>query len=153
MPTAGEVRDAIREMCRPMLEPPISNLGVKGIRKTAKMVLKWPTQLDADELKGTLFNTFIFINEMGGTGGGIFRFMLGRFLREAAAITGDDELLPIADEFHRIAEKWDQLGYWFKEVSEAEDPAGRLPESTAPLLELADLEEAAWRQLWVTGNE
>lgn len=32
-PTAEEVRTAIREVCAGMLEPPIRNLGVKGIRK------------------------------------------------------------------------------------------------------------------------
>ncbi len=151
VPTAAETRAAIREMCQGMLEPPISNLGAKGIRTAAKRILEWPSVLDGDELKGTLFNAFIFINERGGTGGGIFRFMLSRFLREAAGITGDDCLLPIADEFHGIAQEWDELGYWFRDISQVEDPAARLGESTAPLLQLADREQAAWGRLseWV----
>ncbi len=38
--------------------------------------------------------------------------------------------------------------YWFRDLSEASDPGARLAESTAPLLELADLEEATWKRLY-----
>ncbi|MBE9507478.1 MAG: DUF4872 domain-containing protein, partial [Chloroflexi bacterium] len=71
-PNADEVRQAIAEQAKGMLEPPISNFGVKGIRKAAKRALKWPAVMDEDALRFTLFNTYIFIDAEGGTGGGIF---------------------------------------------------------------------------------
>ena len=43
--------------------------------------------MDADALRWALFNTYIFISPVGGSGGGIFRYMFSRFLREAAALT------------------------------------------------------------------
>ena len=46
MPTADEVRASIAEQAHGMLEPPISNFGVKGIRKAAKRALKWPDQVE-----------------------------------------------------------------------------------------------------------
>ena len=130
-----------------MLEPPISNVGVKGIRKAAKRALKWPDQMDEDELRFTLFNTFIFIDATGGTGGGIFRYMFSRFLREAAEITGDARLNESADAFQHIGDRWQEVAAIFKGGWEAEDPAAMLPETTAPMMEIADLEEAAWARL------
>jgi hypothetical protein len=146
-PTADEVREAIAEQTKAMLEPPISNVGVKGIRKAAKMVPKWPDSLDADELRWALFNAYIFINAEGGTGGGIFRYMFSRFLREAAQIAGDARLNESADEFKRIGDKWEDLGEWFRQTSEAPDLAPLLGKCVAPLNELADLEEVAWGRL------
>ena len=146
-PTADEVRQAIAEQVQMMLEPPISNVGVKGIRKAAKMIPKWPDSLDVDELRMALFNTYIFISAEGGSGGGIFRYMFSRFLREAAEITGDARLNESAEEFQRIGDGWEELGEWFRQASEAPDPAPLLDECVAPLNGLAEQEEAAWGQL------
>ncbi|MGZ8885912.1 MAG: DUF4872 domain-containing protein [Halobacteriota archaeon] len=38
-----------------------------------------------------LFSLYVFI-EIGGTGGGCFRYLYARFLNEAAAVTGSSEL-------------------------------------------------------------
>jgi hypothetical protein len=146
-PTAGEVREAIAEQTKAMLEPPISNVGVKGIRKAAKHALKWPDLLNEDELRFTLFNMFIFIDATGGTGGGAFRYMFSRFLREAAEITGDARLNQSAGAFQHIGDRWQEVAAIFKGGWEADDPVAVLPETTAPLMEIADLEEAAWTRL------
>jgi len=146
-PTADEVREAIAEQAKAMLEPPISNVGVKGIRKAAKRALEWPGQMDGDVLRFTLFNTFIFIDAEGGTGGGIFRYMFSRFLREAAVITGDARLNESADAFQHIGDRWQEVAAIFKRGWETDDPATVLPETTAPMTEIADLEAAAWTRL------
>lgn len=151
-PTADQVRQAIAEQTKGMLEPPISNIGVKGIRKAAERALKWPSQMDEDELRFTLFNMFIFIDASGGSGGGIFRYMFSRFLREAAEIMGDVRLNESADEFRHIGDRWQEVAVIFKRGWEAEDPVAVLAETTAPMMQLAYLEEAAWTRLreWVT---
>ena len=146
-PTAEDVRQAILEQVQPMLEPPIRNIGVKGIRKAAQMVPKWPERLDPDELRFALFNTYIFVSPVGGTGGGCFRYMFSRFLGEAAEITGDPRLEQSAGEFQHIGDQWEELGEWFRQTSEAPDAAALLDQCVAPLGHLADLEELAWRRL------
>ena len=146
-PAADEVRQAIAQQAEPMLEPPISNIGVKGIRKAAKMAVKWPDSMSEQELRWTLFNCYIFISPEGGSGGGNFRTMFSRFLHEGAGITGDPRLDQSVSEFKHIADEWEKLGEWFKQASEAADPASLLDECASQLNELADLEEAAWRRL------
>lgn len=146
-PAADEVRQAILEMTGAMLEPPIRNIGVKGIRKAAQQVPKWPARLDAGELRLALFNAYIFISPVGGTGGGNFRYMFSRFLHEAADISGDARLAESAAEFQRIGDEWENLGEWLRETSEADNPAAWLGECAAPLNALAALEEAAWQRL------
>lgn len=146
-PSSEEVRQAILEQTGPMLEPPISNIGVKGIRKAAAMVPKWPDKLDAKELHFALFNAYIFISPVGGTGGGAFRYMFSRFLSEAAEITGDARLKYSTDEFRHIGDRWEAVAEWFRQTSEASDPGSLLGECVTPLNHLADLEEAAWQRL------
>jgi len=146
-PAPAEVRAAIAEQAAGMLEPPIANFGVKGIRTAAKRALKWPDVMDADALRFTLFNAFIFIDAKGGSGGGLFRYMFSRFLREAAGITEEFRLNEIAAEFERIGDRWQEVAGIFKRGWEAAAPSAVLVETTAPLMEIADLEEAAWGKL------
>ena len=146
-PTPDEVRQAILEQVEPMLEPPIRNIGVKGIRKAAKMVPKWPDSMSAEDLRWTLFNAYIFISPVGGTGGGAFRYMFSRFLHQAAEIIGERQLEQCAGEFQRIGDAWEELGEWFRQISEAPNAAALLDECVAPLNALADQEEAAWTRL------
>jgi hypothetical protein len=146
-PTAVEVREAIAEQTTGMLEPPISNFGVKGIRKAARRALKWPGLMDEEELRFTLFNAYIFIDATGGTGGGLFRYMFSRFLREATEITGETRLNESAGEFQRIGDKWQNVAQIFKRGWKAQDPVAALAETTAPMVEIADLEAAAWGRL------
>jgi hypothetical protein len=147
LPVPSEVRQAISEMAQSMLEPPIRNIGVKGIRKTAQQVPNWPEKLDADGLQSALFNAWIFVSAKGGTGGGLFRYMLSRFLREGAIVTGDPRLIASADEFQQIGDRWEELGEWFRRTAKVPEPAAKLKGCVAPLHQLADLEEGAWRAL------
>jgi hypothetical protein len=146
-PSTQEVCHAIGMQAEKMLNPPISNFGVKGIRKAARMILKWPEVMDEDALRRTMFNTYIFISAEGGTGGGIFRYMFGRFLKEAAPITGIARLNDIADEFRQIADRWEAVGEIFRQGWDTDTPAAVLSETNVPLLTIADMEEAAWMRL------
>jgi hypothetical protein len=151
-PEPAEIYQAILEMSSMMLEPPIRNIGVEGIRKAAQMVPRWPEKLDAPDLKFALFNAWIFISAVGGTGGGTFRYMLSRFLGEGARLAKDHGLATSAGEFQRIGDRWEELGNWFRQTSELPDAASRMDESRDALQELADLEEAAWRALRQTAS-
>ena len=147
-PKPEDILLAIREVSIGMVDPPVSNFGVKGIRKTAHRVLKWPEIMENDELRWTCFNTFIFIDAMGGTGGGIFRYMYSRFLKEAAVLTGEGRLEEIGGLVRELGDRWQEVACIFKRAAvKGEDPKEILPETTAPLLEIADREEQVWERL------
>ncbi len=52
---------------------------------------KWPKVFSEKELRENLYNLYTYI-EIGGTGGGAFRYMYSKFLKESAEITGNKEL-------------------------------------------------------------
>lgn len=146
-PEVGEVYEALREVTVGMIAPPISNLGVRGIRKAAKQTLKWPNNMTEDELRWSCFNIYIFIDAAGGTGGGIFRYMYGRFLYEAAEITGNKDLVDVGEMMHDIGDSWQQVAEMFKEAAETENPEILLPEISSRVSFIAEQEEQAWERL------
>jgi hypothetical protein len=146
-PTSADVWAAIEDALATMLDPPISNLGVRGIRKAAKRIRKWPSIMDDEQLRRTSFNTFIFIDATGGTGGGIFRYMYSRFLNAAASITGNRQLTEVGKSLHSIGDRWQDVAAIFEQALTVADPAADLPGISDQLLEIADLEEEAWLHL------
>jgi hypothetical protein len=102
------VEQAIRECCNNMLEPPISNFGLRGIRKWADIVPSWQKQFSGMNLYGCLFNTYMYI-EIGGTGGSSFRTMYAKFLDEASQITGMAALKAAAELYRESAAVWSEV--------------------------------------------
>jgi hypothetical protein len=149
-PSKADILQAIRKQASFMLSPPIANLGVKGIRKAAGEVGRWDTLLAAEELRGALFNIWIFASAAGGTGGGLFRRMFSRFLREAAVQTGRNRLEKSGAEFGLIAEAWDAIAALSRKAADEPTPplaAAYLPRLAAALAAVADNEEKAWKML------
>ena len=151
-PEAGDILEAIRESARGMLEPPIANLGVKGIRTAAGRIRAWPDLLGEDDLRETCATTAIMIDARGGTGGGLFRTMYGRFLAEAAGLTEKTEFLAAGREMQAVGARWDAVAALFEEASRAADPARALAEVRALLPDIAAQEEVVWGQLLVIAS-
>lgn len=134
-----------------ILHPPMKNLGVAGIRLFAeKLVTDWKG-FDADKLKGSAFNAFIFINEKGGNGGGIFRKMYGDFLIEASDICRSDLLHDYGTRLKVIGEEWDQVGYKLLDIYEKER-ADLLDEIAGDVNGLYDQELELFTSLYVRIN-
>jgi hypothetical protein len=146
-PTGREVKQAIREVTAGMLKPPIANLGVKGIHTSAERILEWSKIMNEDDLRYACFNVFVFIDARGGSGGGIFRYMYGRFLKEAAVIVGDEELTKVGEEIHAIGDQWQEAAEIFEKAHAATNPSMLLPEASRLILNIADREQTAWQQL------
>jgi hypothetical protein len=145
LPGEDDIWAAIADVCESMLRGPISNLGVRGIRRAANAVADWPRQLDEDQLRETAFNGYIFIDAEGGTGGGMFRYMYSRFLIEAAEICGCAQLVDISKDLVGVGDDWQDIARTFKQSAVA-DPS-LLQGLRDPLLAVADKEEMIWKAL------
>ena len=146
-PSPDDVRAAIGETAAGMLRPPISNLGVRGIQKAARLVPGWPALLDPQVLRTACRNGYIMIDATGGTGGGMFRYMYARFLTEAATITGDAALEGIGAVLRRAGDRWQDVATLFDKASRDDHAAEHLAEIAAELTAIADLEHSAWSEL------
>jgi len=113
------INQGIKESCETMFNPPISNFGLKGIKKWAEIVTEWDSRFKGENLLGCLLNTFIYI-EIGGTGGRGFRSMYSKFLTESADILREPQLKVSAEMFEKSARK-------LSEVASAALPDGIYP--------------------------
>ena len=145
-PTAEDILSAIRSNSEAMLNPPISNFGIKGIRRTAKEIARWPDRFDDADLRANLF-MFYIMSEVGGTGGGMFRPMYIRFLEEAATITGIDALAQAAVPIHESGARFSQAANLFKDVLDGGELGGSIEQAAEMLNQNADVEEEAFTDL------
>jgi hypothetical protein len=145
-PTPEGVYASIRQTADAMLNAPIKNIGIKGIRHTAKEIMKWPDLYDGTGLVMNLFNVYIFI-EIGGTGGGCFRYMYARFLQEAAQLTGDKKLLEASALIDQSGHMFSKAGLLFKDYENRSKLSERIAEASAIFTRIADIEEKAFRLL------
>jgi hypothetical protein len=145
-PAKQDVRDAISQCAHDMLDAPIQNLGVAGIRTAATRVKQWPSVLDKKQLRMALFNLYIF-SEIGGTGGGLFRFMYSRFLDEAAGVTGQSGYADAARAMDACAQGWRAIAAPLEGAFDAADPAAFVPAVVEGLEEVHKKESSVWKGL------
>jgi len=145
-PTAKDITDSIKQTIDVHLNPPIKNIGIKGMRYTANMILTWPKIYKDKELKMNLFNLYIFI-EIGGTGGGCFRYMYSRFLKEAAKITKNKELLNASTMFFESGKLFTEIGTMFKNPDKMNNIEEKIKIASEKFNKIADIEEKSFTYL------
>ncbi len=100
---------AIRENAGFMLNPPISNMGIKGILRWKKELLKYPTIMPhSNLLVQALCEHYVYI-EVGGSGGALFRRIYSDFLAESSTIMKDKLLRDASKEYRKISQMWSDL--------------------------------------------
>jgi hypothetical protein len=146
MPGSAEIFSSIEQTIDFHLNPPIKNFGVSGMRHTARQLSEWPELFKDRELRANLFNLYVFI-EIGGTGGGCFRLMYARFLKEAEKITGNAAMGKAAEQFHESGRSFSRIGLMFKDAERMGDIEERIQEASGEFLRIAGREEEAFRFL------
>ncbi len=97
---------AIRENIDALLNPPISNAGLKGVLKWSRELSKYPHIIpEPNNLAHALMMHYIYI-ETGGSGGAIFRQIYTDFLAEAGELLQNDTILNVSEQYAEIVEVW-----------------------------------------------
>jgi hypothetical protein len=142
-PNPSDIISALNQAAVSMLDPPIKNMGIKGIRHTAKEIIKWPQVFTKKELKFNLFSLYVFI-EVAGTGSGSFRYMYARFIMEAAKILKMDALEKIAEKINQSGQLFTKTGLIFKDFKVDDSLQEKIKEASKKLLAISELEEQAF---------
>jgi len=137
------IRAAIRNNAHAFLNPPIANLGHRGIAKAARQVARW---LDRSSDPSRDLPLAAALMERGGTGGALFRTMYRDFLAECATIVDDDNLRLGHQLYAEIAPLWTEVSHHITVAGETSDP-DHLAHASAILTELADRERHAMQIL------
>ena len=142
---------AIVECAEAFLDPPIANVGHRGIRTTAKRAPSW---LDRVEDPPRDLPQMAMLMERAGTGGALFRTLYRDFLTACLPLL-DDGAGPggrVAavergrDLYAESATLWTRVAGLVERAGLDGDPAG-LTEAAGLLLRIADLETAAMTTL------
>ncbi len=135
---------ALRATARDLLNPPITNMGFKGIRKTGVLMRTWSETLNDP---ATAVRRIGMSMEEGGTGGGFFRKLWAQFLEQAASVTGNAELGQLAIRYHQMAERWTEVANLLRSVDDDKLLPSTLEQTATLVDELATKEEEAARDL------
>ncbi|MFI6939549.1 BtrH N-terminal domain-containing protein [Streptomyces sp. NPDC050418] len=130
---------AITACAAAFLDPPIANLGHRGIDKAAKLVPGWLARA-ADPARD--LPQAAALMERAGTGGALFRALYRDFLTEAAELLDDADLRAGRDLYATAAELWTEVAGL---IAKAEE--GALREAGLRLAEVARVEREAMGRL------
>lgn len=95
---------AIKKTCNDMLAP-VPIIGVHGMRRVAKAMVKWPKKHGVAKANHFLAQ-MVRMQEEIGTGGGGFRFIYAAFLQEASKKINKPILNEFATEMTVIGDAW-----------------------------------------------
>jgi hypothetical protein len=130
---------AIHENVGALLNPPISNIGVKGIKRWSTELTKYPKIIpDPRDLAHALVMHYVYI-ETGGSGGAIFRQIYRDFLEEAGQLLSNTGIL-------RAAEKFDEIVFLWREIANS-----LLPEDYPALAQLRKIQWAVNQEFETKG--
>jgi len=108
---------SVQETCDAMLNPAANLLGISGICKFAKEVLKWG-KFSNEKLKLAGVTNYFMISGDGGTGGGMFRKMYGDFLIESAKQYGITEYQSLGERYLAVSYRWEEIASLLWKLSE-----------------------------------
>lgn len=137
------ISNAIYNNAKDFLNPPIKNLGYKGIIKTADELKRY---YDLSENVGHDFAQTAVFMERAGTGGALFRNMYRDFLKESMDLLGEEKMEEAYLLYCDAASKWTQIAKLFEKVGKTHEEVF-LDQISLILREVADTEFKAMTSL------
>ncbi|MFN8671072.1 MAG: BtrH N-terminal domain-containing protein [Candidatus Sericytochromatia bacterium] len=112
------IKKAIYNNCLDYLNPPIKNIGYKGIFKASQEIKKWFEK--TNNIKED-FQITSMLMEKAGTGGSLFRNFYRDFLKESSILLNSKDLNKAYIEFIEISKLWKEISDLFYEAGESSD--------------------------------
>ncbi|WP_062213981.1 BtrH N-terminal domain-containing protein [Streptomyces sp. NBRC 109706] len=140
---ASRIVPAVTACADAFLNPPIANLGHRGIEKAGRLVPGW---LERTDDPGRDLPQAALLMEKAGTGGALFRNLYRDFLGECAQLLDSDELRTGHRLYTEAAIRWTEVAALITEAGETGDP-GCLARAGATLGEVSRIEREAMRAL------
>jgi len=109
------VTTAIYNNALDFLNPPIKNIGYKGILKTSTEIKKWFN--NSTDVRGD-FQTTALLMEKAGTGGALFRNLYRDFLQESSILLNSQEIYEAFQDYSEIANQWKEVSDLFYQAGE-----------------------------------
>jgi hypothetical protein len=109
---------AIKNNAKDYLNPPISNIGYKGVLKASEEIKKWfknSKNIERD------FKTSAMLMEKAGTGGALFRNLYRDFLKESYSLLRIEKINAAHKMFEEIADLWTQVSTLFIKTAETKN--------------------------------
>lgn len=138
-PLADRVVPAITTCADAFLNPPIANLGHRGIAKAGKLVRTWLQRTDD-------LPQVALLMEKAGTGGALFRNLYRDFLGECARLLDSDDLRTGHKLYAEAATLWTEVASLIASAGKTGDPQ-YLEQASAHLGDLARIEREAMQAL------
>jgi hypothetical protein len=114
IPLETAVLNGISLNVQAMLHPWYEVLGLSGLKKFCTRVLSWPRFMPEAMAMKNAQMTYMMM-EVVGTGGGNFRRLFARFLREAEPLLGEPRMAEACQHYARLGNLWKEIAYLLKE--------------------------------------
>ncbi|MCD4803528.1 MAG: BtrH N-terminal domain-containing protein [Anaerolineales bacterium] len=134
---------AINNNALEFLNPPIKNIGYKGILKTSTEIKKWFE--NSNDIKGD-FQTTAMLMEKAGTGGSLFRNIYRDFLKESYELLNSEEIQKAYQDYSEIADLWKKVSELFHQAGETAD-IKYINQASEILIDLSKRERSAMEKL------
>jgi len=134
---------AIKNNSKDYLNPPINNIGYKGILKTSKEIKKWFK--NSNNIKRD-FTVTARLMEKGGTGGALFRNLYRDFLKESYELLKINNLNEAYKIFVEAAQLWTEVSSSLNKAGESLDEA-YIDHASNILIDISEKEKTAMELL------
>lgn len=130
---------ALLEFVCAMQSPIRKEMGLPGLAYTLNQIAQWPRIYLPETLRLMAMNLYAFV-EAGGTGGGMFRYMLSNFLTEAAGILELPKLDDCATEFKKSGDLWSHMVQPLRQAFKIESPSALILSLLPALTDIIQME-------------
>lgn len=143
-PLPEAIAEALRRQAREFLIDQEGLSGASALERFAAELPEWPARAAGEADRVWCFRYAYQVIERRGTGGGFFRALYARFLREAEALLPGLARLELSAGMEELAGRWSRLAAGLRAVGD--EPGGAVPAALAAEARALAAAERRWHE-------